>query len=222
MAKKQTITPADRAIIAAATEFTAYLRISPTKKIVERFDSLAGAARRAEELRAEHKGRGVLVYAIGPEGQSVPVPAEDQAAALATPAADESGIPAFLRRKAPAPAEIQEDTEMAPEPASAKPDPAVVEAMQPGNERTIPAAPKGKRATAEAAARAGNLPTPPDFSAATHARFRKKLDEVVALAKAGDLAGLRSFSIKPVSSSPKAIDRYRNLCILALEATPGR
>jgi hypothetical protein len=76
----------------------------------------------------------------------------------------------------------------------------------------------GKRAAILAAAQAGALPTPPDFSAATHARFRGKLAELTKLAEAGDIEGLKAYAIKPVSSSPKALDRYRNLCVLALEA----
>ncbi len=78
--------------------------------------------------------------------------------------------------------------------------------------------PLGKRAAIEAAAREGKLPEPPDFSAETHKRFRNKLASVIELAKAGDLKGLRAFEINPVSSSPKAIARYRDLCIIALEA----
>jgi hypothetical protein len=81
-----------------------------------------------------------------------------------------------------------------------------------------PKRPLGKRAQIEADARAGKLPKPPDFSADTHKRFRNKLASVVELAKTGDLNGLRSFEINPVSSSPKAIARYRDLCIVALEA----
>ena len=42
------------------------------------------------------------------------------------------------------------------------------------------------------------------------------------LAKAGDLKGLRKFEINRVSSSPKAIARYRDLCIIALEAQAAR
>jgi hypothetical protein len=57
-----------------------------------------------------------------------------------------------------------------------------------------------------------------DFSAPTHERFRKKLADVVALVKAGDIRKLKSFEINPVSSSPKAIDRYRNLAVIALSA----
>lgn len=77
--------------------------------------------------------------------------------------------------------------------------------------------PMGKRAAIEAAAREGKLPEPPDFSAETHKRFRNKLASVIALAEAGDLKGLRAFEINPISSSPKAIARYRDLCVIALE-----
>jgi hypothetical protein len=84
------------------------------------------------------------------------------------------------------------------------------------------ARPLGKRAAIDAAAREGKLPAAPDFSAPTHARFRNKLASVVELAKAGDLTGLRGFEINPVSSSPKAIARYRDLCVIALEAQAAR
>lgn len=76
----------------------------------------------------------------------------------------------------------------------------------------------GKRAAVEAAAREGKLPTPPDFSAPTHARYRNKLSEVIALVKARDVKALKAFEINPISTSPKAIDRYRNLAVIALEA----
>lgn len=69
-----------------------------------------------------------------------------------------------------------------------------------------------------AAAQRGILPDPPDFSAPTHARFRKKLSEVSALAVSGDVAALQTFKINPVSSSPKALARYRDLCVVALLA----
>lgn len=77
------------------------------------------------------------------------------------------------------------------------------------------------RAALEAAKR-GELPAEPDFSAETHKRWRPKLAEVVAMAKAGDLEGLRAYEIKPISTSPKAIDRYRNLAVVALEAKATR
>ena len=74
----------------------------------------------------------------------------------------------------------------------------------------------------EASARAGNLPEPPDFSAATHTRFRGKLARLADLAVAGDVEALRAFEINPVSSSPKAMARYRDLCVIALQARAGR
>ncbi len=91
---------------------------------------------------------------------------------------------------------------------------------------TKPAAePKRGRRTSyealEAEARAGKLPTAPDFSAATHARFRNKLARLVELAGAGDVAGLRAVEINPVSSSPRAMARYRDLCAMAIEARAG-
>jgi hypothetical protein len=65
---------------------------------------------------------------------------------------------------------------------------------------------------------AGKLPPIPDFCAKTHERFRGKLAEVIALVKAGDAKALKAYKINPISSSPKAIDRYRALAITALEA----
>jgi hypothetical protein len=76
----------------------------------------------------------------------------------------------------------------------------------------------GKRAAALAAAQRGEIPSAPDFSAETHKRFRAKLAEVEALVEAGDIAGLKTFEINPVSTSPKAIARFRDLAVIALEA----
>ncbi|MBB4017042.1 hypothetical protein GGR16_002071 [Chelatococcus caeni] len=81
--------------------------------------------------------------------------------------------------------------------------------------------PKGRRAEIAESAAKGILPPAPDFSAPTHARFRKKLDAVVEMVKAGDLEGLRAFHINPVSSSPKAIAKYRDLAVIALKAKRG-
>ncbi len=86
-----------------------------------------------------------------------------------------------------------------------------------------PAAPPRRRkdADVEARARQGELP-PPDFSAATHDRFRAKLEGLVALAEKGDIDGLRAVVINPVSSSPKAMARYRDLAVMAIEVREGR
>ena len=76
----------------------------------------------------------------------------------------------------------------------------------------------GKRQAILDQAQTGALPTTPDFSKPTHARFRAKLAQIVALAEAGDIAGLQTFEINPVSSSPKAMARYRDLCVIAITA----
>jgi hypothetical protein len=88
----------------------------------------------------------------------------------------------------------------------------------PPKPQTKAAGPMSKRAVVEAAADKGILPEPPDFTATTHTRFRKKLAALVELAQQGDLEALHQFPINPVSSSPKAMNRYRNLCVRALEA----
>lgn len=103
---------------------------------------------------------------------------------------------------------------LAPEKAAAAHD-AAKAARKPASEAEKPL---GKRAAILAAAEAGKLPEAPDFSAETHARFRNKLAELVRFAKAGDVKALKDYPINPISSSPKAMDRYRNLCVIALEA----
>ena len=76
----------------------------------------------------------------------------------------------------------------------------------------------GKRQAIRDQAQTGELPTAPDFSKPTHARFRAKLAQIVALAEAGDIAALLAFDINSVSSSPKAMARYRDLCVIAITA----
>ncbi len=80
----------------------------------------------------------------------------------------------------------------------------------------------GKRAAILEAAQRGELPAAPDFTAPTHSRFRKKLAEIVAMVEAGDIEGLKAIVINPVSSSPKAMDKYRNLAVIALEAQAAK
>ena len=76
----------------------------------------------------------------------------------------------------------------------------------------------GKRQAIVDLAHTGALPQAPDFSKPTHARFRAKLAQIVALAEAGDIAALQAFEINPVSSSPKAMARHRDLCVIAITA----
>ncbi|MDZ7909003.1 MAG: hypothetical protein U5N10_12795 [Gemmobacter sp.] len=93
--------------------------------------------------------------------------------------------------------------------------PTVAQAAEP---ETAPRAQRRRRdADIEAKARQGELPPPPDFSAPTHARFRAKLAALVDLAGKADATGLRAIAINPVSSSPKALARYRDLAVLAIE-----
>jgi hypothetical protein len=94
---------------------------------------------------------------------------------------------------------------------------AAAKAAKPAPKKAAPP-PSGKRAAMEAAARSGKLPDAPDFSADTHKPYRAKLAEVVAMVKAKDIGALKAHEIKTYSSSPKAIARYRDLAILALEA----
>lgn len=91
---------------------------------------------------------------------------------------------------------------------------------KPARAAKVAAAPKpeGKRAAILAAAQAGVLPAAPDFSADTHKAWRKRLAEVVALADARDIDGLKANTVEPKSSSRKAICAYRDLAITALEA----
>jgi hypothetical protein len=108
---------------------------------------------------------------------------------------------------------------VAPEPA-VEPAPFVERAAEPA---PAPSAPRRRRdADIEAKARQGELPPPPDFSALTHARFRAKLAALVELAGRADATGLRAIQINSVSSSPKALARYRDLAVLAIEAREGR
>lgn len=71
---------------------------------------------------------------------------------------------------------------------------------------------------AMASAEHGNLPPVPDFSAATHAGYRKKLAACVAMVEAGNIKGLEAVDIQPLSSSRTAIRRYVDIAIVALKA----
>ena len=187
----------------------------------------------AARLEAEiANGKRAMIYALTPEGRSALVTDATQQAMEtsemqiytkkfnARRAAQRAGIPderievlrtpkGYVWRdtgpKAPAPVE-----------AEAAPSAEAKTAAEPK-----PAAPKRKRIDydkLEAEAHKGHLPEPPDFSAPTHARFRNKLAKLTELADAGDIDALRAFEINPVSSSPKAMARYRDLCVIALEA----
>lgn len=169
--------------------------------------SVAAAAERFERLLAAKIGADrapkaikAILTAPGLETAAGRLAAELDACEAAAPPAE------------PAPPRV------APEPAQ-EPAPSV-NADAPA---AAPSAPRRRRdADFEAKARQGELPPPPDFSAPTHARFRAKLAALVELAGKADGTGLRAIPINPVSSSPKALARYRDLAVLAIEAREGR
>ena len=86
------------------------------------------------------------------------------------------------------------------------------------NRRLRPPPVIGERQAILDQAQTGDLQQAPDFSLPTHARFRAKLAQIEALARAGDSAALQAIEINPVSSSPKAMARYRDLCVIAISA----
>ena len=176
---------------------------------------MAAAADRFERLLAAKIGADralnaikAIVTAPGLETAAGRLVAELDAceAAAAPPAAPEqTREPAPAVETEPTAATIVEATETKSEPAAA------------------PRAPRRRRdADIDAKARQGELPPPPDFSAPTHARFRAKLAALIELAGKADATGLRAIAINPVSSSPRALARYRDLAVLAIEAREGR
>ena len=87
---------------------------------------------------------------------------------------------------------------------------------------TAPHAGPGKFAALREAAERGELPPVPDFSADLHRRNRGRLAQLVAMAEAGDVAGLEAFPIVPNCTSPKAMDRYRKLCVIVLKTRAAK
>lgn len=127
-----------------------------------------------------------------------------------------------VRTESPAPKSPKAPAAKRPVTRDAKPaaDPSTPARLRAAPLTATPA--RGKRAALENAARCGRLPDPPDFSKPTHARFRAKLTKLIELAKAGDIAGLKAMEINPISTSPKAMARYRDLCVTALQARRSR
>lgn len=229
----------DAAIIANAVRFDVALFIGRGKYARASARTLAEARNvAAPALEAEHPyGRRALIYAVDADGRAALVTADiptdskensmktyakkfnaQRAARAAGHNLDDIEI---VKAKDGFTWRLKQQPKCAADPRDAKlvPDPSREPRAHGEQPAAAPKRPLGKRAQIEADARAGKLPAPPDFSAETHKRFRNKLAAVVALAKAGDLNGLRAFQINPVSSSPKAIKRYRDLCIVALEAS---
>jgi hypothetical protein len=199
--------PADIAnaqIITLAVRFDVALFLGAGRYATASATSLEAAKREADRLVAEHpNGRPALIYGVTAEGRS----------GLITPTMMETEM-AKTTKKASTKSAAKSKAKAKAKPAKK------TAAARPANGKGEPKAkPFGKRAAIIAAAQAGKLPPVPDFSAATHTRFRPKLEEVVALAKASDLKGLRAFKYEGfMSTSPRAIMRYRDLCIIALSA----
>lgn len=168
-------------------------------------------------LRATDAGL-AAVRADAPAEEAAPPAGKAAKAGKGAKAVSRAGEATAARRAAkagkPAPA---------PEPAKA---------TKPGkaSKGSMAAEPPAKRATGRlsgkptvttkslmAAAAEGVVPAAPDFSAETHKRFRARLADLVAMVEARDVRGLRAVEIKPVSSSPKALARYRDAAVLALE-----
>jgi hypothetical protein len=128
------------------------------------------------------------------------------------------GAEAILRSALGHPDPAPEAASGAPDQAPAKTKATKEKAPRPERKPQAAARARSRLQDLRAEAIAGNLPAPPDFSAPTHVRFRGKLEGLIALATQGDIEGLREVTINPVSSSPKALARYRDLCVTALEA----
>ena len=241
MARARKPHPADVAnanVVASAVRFEIALFLGVGRYATDTAETLDEARRKAARLVAMHRnGRRPLIYGVTADGRSGLVTdmpnMEDpmktyakkfnaqRAAKAAGHDPDEIDI---IKTKDGFTWRVKRQRKSAAEARDAKlaADPSREPLTDGAKHSAAPKRPLGKRATIEAAAREGKLPEPPDFSAPTHTRFRNKLAGVVELAMAGDLKGLQAFQINPVSSSPKAIARYRDLCIVALEARAGQ
>lgn len=231
--------PADHAaarIVAAAERFEIALLkgqgVYAKAEAVSLEEARAAAARLETEVGT---GKRAMIYALTAEGRSALV-TEATLEAMETNAmqtyskkfnarraAERAGIPAErIEVTKTAEGYVWRDTEPKVAPVAAEPAAASKLSAEPMPAPALRSeAPRRTRTDydrLEAEAHKGVLPEPPDFSAATHARFRNKLARLVDLAAAGDIAGLRAFEINPVSSSPRAMARYRDLCVIAIEA----
>jgi hypothetical protein len=205
--------PADIAnanLIAAAVRFDIALFLGRGAYARDTAETLDEARAKAERLAAENpNSRQPLIYGITADGRLGLVTSNQ-------PATKETETMATTKKSKKA-ASRKSARKGAPAKRAAAKKAAAPQAQANGNR------PLGKRAQIEADARSGKLPSPPNFEAATHTRFRPKLAEVVEMAKAGDLKGLKAYKYEGfVSSSPRAILRYRDLCVLALEAKAAR
>jgi hypothetical protein len=203
----------DQGVIASAVRFDVALFLGVGRYATGSARTLSDARREAQRIAALHpNGRRPMIYAVDANGRSALVTAdiatEERGPSMKTYAKK------FNAQRAARAAGLKDDefeivktkdgfaykAKEEKQPETKKPEPAP-------SAKAV-----GKRAAIEQAARNGELPAP------THARFRNKLARLVELAQAGDIEGLKAMTINPVSSSPKAMARYRDLCVIALEA----
>jgi hypothetical protein len=212
----------DKDVIAHAARFDVALFLGVGRYASGSARTLPEARREADRIAALHpNGRRPLIYAIDPNGRSALV-TDDIATEEGGPSMKTYAKKFNAQRAAKAAGLKDDEFEIVKTKdgfayrAKEEKQPAPTKAVT--SDATPQPRAAGKRAAVEEAARNGELPTPPDFSAPTHARFRNKLARLVELAKAADIDGLKAMAINPVSSSPKALARYRDLCVIALEA----
>lgn len=173
--------------------------------------SLAVAEERAAALEAENPGKRAIVYAIV-NGRAHPVPEDIRAAARGEPK-KEKEAPAMPEQKSVARPLAALNKTRAADAARAK---AKKDAKHTRQDRA-----PTKRASPDdqhAAAKAGHIPAPPDFSAKSRERYRPKLQGIVDLVVARDHKALKALTINPVDSAHKIMARYRDHALLALQA----
>lgn len=161
-----------------------------------------------------------------PKGKAEAEAPKVQAPATAPTDADDFQPPAFLAKGATGsdkPASMPTLADMAAKVTAGE----KIELPAPVAPAAAPAGEKKTRITAKHqamldAAAKGVLPDAPDFSAATHTRYRAKLAKVTELAQAGDIEGLKAMAIKPICSSTIPLNRYRDISVMALEARAAK
>lgn len=160
------------------------------------------------------------VKRAAPKKAAAPAPAPAPAPVATAKPARAKRAPLTMPAKAPAVAKATVQLAPAVAKAAVQLAPAVTPApaAAPAAATAVPRAWRaGTQIVRDAAAR-GVLPQAPDFSADTHRYYRAKLAQLVALVQAGDLAAVIAYEINPISSSRKAMHRYRELAVMALQA----
>jgi hypothetical protein len=231
--------------IARAVEYTTSRFLGRGVFDTRRFTDLASAIADAQGDRR------AILYAVTPEGFTIHIANGDNMTsitqaedfALTSPEAVAADLDSAARdigfdnndaAVAAADAAVAKPAK-APKAKTAKAPKAAKPAKAPKAAKAVkePKAPKepkvkepGKReaafAEATASAQRGVLPVAPDFSAPTHKAFRKKLETLVAAAKAGDVDALKADTTEPKSSSRAILCRWRDLTVTALEAKAAK